>query len=140
MQFICLYFFVKFCMLLKLWNAFIHVNCWIILTIAKLRQSCNSYCMHKLQMIMLVCKINIFCLHNGHSLFTLLQSTTFACTCKGYPDKIQTFHNTNRTKYNTKIKTKQKWQNAKIQTWPNTKGENTNCQNTSVTKYKCNKI
>ena len=85
-------------------------------------------------------EINIFCLHNGHSLFTFLQSTTFACTCKGYPHKIQTFHNTNRTKYNTKIKTKQKWQNAKIQTWPNTKGENTNCQNTSVTKYKCNKI
>ena len=49
-------------------------------------------------------EINIFCLHNGHFLFTLLQSTTFACTCKGYPHKIQTFHNTNRTKYNTKIK------------------------------------
>ena len=27
-----------------------------------------------------------------------------------------------------------------VQTLPNTKGENKNCHNTSVTKYKCNKI
>ena len=41
------------------------------------------------------------------------------------------FHNTNRTKYNKKFK---------IQTRQNTKEQNTNCQNTIVTKYKCNKI
>ena len=39
--------------------------------------------------------------------------------------------NTNRTKYNKKFK---------IQTRQNTKEQNTNCQNTFVTKYKCNKI
>ena len=38
--------------------------------------------------------------------------------------------NTNRTKY----------KNSKIQTRQNTKEQNTNCQNTFVTKYKCNKI
>ena len=41
------------------------------------------------------------------------------------------FHNTNRTKYNKKFK---------IQTRQNIKEQNTNCQNTFVTKYKCNKI
>ena len=41
------------------------------------------------------------------------------------------FHNTNRTKYNKKFK---------ILTLQNTKEQNTNCQNTFVTKYKCNKI
>ena len=40
--------------------------------------------------------------------------------------------NTNGTKYICK--------NAKIQTRQNTKEQNTNCQNTFVTKYKCNKI
>ena len=34
----------------------------------------------------------------------------------------------------------QKWQNTEIQSWPNTKGENTNCLNTDATKYKWNKI
>ena len=37
--------------------------------------------------------------------------------------------NTNGTKY--------KCANAKIQTQQNTKEQNTNCQNTIVTKYKC---
>ena len=41
------------------------------------------------------------------------------------------FHNTNRTKYNKKFK---------IKTRQNTKKQNTNCQYTIVTKYKCNKI
>ena len=29
---------------------------------------------------------------------------------------------------------------AEIQTWQNTKGQHTNCQNANLTKYKCNKI
>ena len=41
------------------------------------------------------------------------------------------FHNTNRTIYNKKFK---------ILTRQNAKEQNTNCQNTIVTKYKCNKI
>ena len=36
------------------------------------------------------CKINICCLHNGHSLFTLLQYTTFAdTTAKGIQTKYK---------------------------------------------------
>ena len=38
--------------------------------------------------------------------------------------------NTNRTKY----------KNSKIQTRQNTKGQNTKCQITNVTKYNCNTI
>ena len=41
------------------------------------------------------------------------------------------FHNTNRTKCNKKFK---------IQTQQNAKEQNTNCQNTFVTKYKWDKI
>ena len=49
------------------------------------------------------------------------------------------FHNTNRIKYNAKIQTKQntnmtKCKNSKIQTRQNTKEQNTNCQNTNVTR------
>ena len=44
----------------------------------------------------------------------------------GYLDKLQIFHNTNKTKYNTKIQTKwntkeTKCKNSKIQTWQNKK-------------------
>ena len=55
------------------------------------------------------------------------------------------FHNTNRTKHNAKIQTKQdtnmtKYKNSKIQTGQNTTEQNTNCQSTNVTKYKYKKI
>ena len=57
-------------------------------------------------MIMLVCKINIFCLHNGHSLFSLLQSTTFAhTTARGIQTKYKYF--IIQTKQNTTPKYKE---------------------------------
>ena len=62
-------------------------------------------------------------LQNQHLLFAQWTLFVFTiaiynfCThnCKGYPDKIQIFHNTNRTKYNTKIKTKTKYKSDKMQ-------------------------
>ena len=52
-----------------------------------------------------------------------------------YPDKIQTFPNTKRTKYKRKQDTRMtKCKNTKIQTQQITKGQFTN-----VAKYKCNK-
>ena len=60
-------------------------------------------------------------------------------------DKIQMFHNTNRTEYKAKIQTKQntnmtKCKMYKIQTRQNTTEQNTNCQNTNGTKYKEQKL
>ena len=53
---------------------------------------------------------NIFCLHNGHTLFTILQSTTFArTTAKGIHTKykysiIQTEQKSNKKmKQNSKV-------------------------------------
>ena len=61
------------------------------------------------------------------------------CThsCKGYPLKIQTFHNKNRTKYNTKIKTKQ---NTKVPKCKNSNMTKYRRRKYKLQKYKCNKI
>ena len=84
-------------------------------------------------------------LQNQHLLFA--QRTLFLytiaiynfCThnCKGYPDKKQIFHNTNGTKYNTKIEKK------KIQKWENSKKTNMTKykrRKDKLPKYNCNKI
>ena len=52
--------------------------------IAKLRQSCDSFCVHKMHETTFVClfAIDNFCLHyyNWQLLFALLQLITFVCT------------------------------------------------------------
>ena len=52
--------------------------------IAKLRQSCDSFCVHNMHETTFVCTIAIdnFCLHyyNWQLLFALLQLITFVCT------------------------------------------------------------